>query len=54
MKKKVMKGKTKMSVGNVTEPADMPTFKKGGMCGKKAGGSIDGVAQRGKTKGKIC
>lgn len=54
MKKKVMKGKTKMSVGNVNAPADMPTFKKGGKCCKKAGGSIDGVAQRGKTKGKIC
>ena len=51
MKKKAMKNK--MSVGMVNTKADMPTFKKGGKC-MKSGGSIDGVAKKGKTKGKIC
>ena len=30
-------------------------MKKGGMtCGYKKGGAIDGIAKKGKTKGKIC
>jgi hypothetical protein len=30
------------------------TMRMGGMSGYKSGGAIDGIAKRGKTRGKIC
>lgn len=39
----------------VTEQAPVPASKASAPVVKKAkGGSIDGIAQRGKTRGKIC
>jgi hypothetical protein len=46
-----------MSVGaaNSLPMGPMAGMKKGGMCkGYAKGGSIDGVAHKGKTRGKIC
>ena len=43
--------------GGPSSPAAMPPFKKGGSVkasAKSAGKSRDGIAQRGKTKGRMC
>lgn len=42
----------KMSVGSMSSKSPLP-MKCGGKAYKK-GGSIDGIAKKGKTKGKIC
>jgi len=38
----------------VREEEQEAGMKKGGCCKMKKGGSIDGIAQRGKTRGKVC
>jgi hypothetical protein len=44
-----------MDEGAQAAQAMPPSMKKGGKVAKYAkGGSIDGIAQRGKTRGKIC
>lgn len=52
--KKAKKGSPmdKMSVGAMSSKSPLP-MKCGGKAYKK-GGSIDGIAKKGKTKGKIC
>lgn len=48
-----MGAKDKMSVNAMSSKSPLPAMKCGGKAYKK-GGSIDGIAKKGKTKGKIC
>jgi hypothetical protein len=49
---KKLPSKGGMSVGGVSSERDMPTMAKGGKCYAR-GGKIDGVAKKGKTRGKM-